>query len=96
MTLNPKVCDNIQGGEDEDVQWTNPTTGCTIDVNGTNPFPFAIDPPTTPPVNINPAPPTPAPKILIKQAGSFVISCCNEQSAVRTVTVTDRGSKRRK
>jgi len=96
MTQTPKVCDNITGGEDEDVQWTNATTGCTIDVNTGSNFPFVSNPTQTPPINIKPSPPTPAPQILIKEAGSFVISCCNEASAIRTVTVTDRGSKRRK
>ena len=101
MTQTPKVCDNITAEEGEQVQWTNATQGCTIDQDGTSTFPFASDPPQSPPININPAPPTPAPKIIVDVAPSatpytFSISCCLEGEAVRNLTVNDGLSKRKR
>jgi hypothetical protein len=84
----PKVCDNITGTEGEQVQWTNPSTNCIVSKDGTNTFPFT----PASPINISPPPPQPAPNVFIavpKGTYTFQISCCLQNSVIKTVNVGD-------
>lgn len=96
-TQNPLLCaETFNANQGDQVQWQNPVTDCTISQDGTNPFPFASIPPSDPPnsINISPAPPFPVPKIMVTAPASatpytYVISCCDEDSGVHSVTVGD-------
>lgn len=96
-TRTPLLCvDNFNANEGDQVQWQNPVTNCTISQDGTNPFPFSSIPPCDPPncINISPPPPIPVPKILVTAPASatpytYVVSCCEDEQGVRSVTVVD-------
>jgi hypothetical protein len=91
----PALCADIpEANEGDSVQWQNPTVDCTVSQYGTTTFPFCSSPPSNPPtsINIKPAPPTPAPQVIIcvgPGTYQFVISCCTipVDNAVHTVTV---------
>ncbi len=92
---------NFNAGEGDEVQWLNPTPNCIVSQSGTDTFPFASIPPSIGnSINISPSPPIPVPKVLVVVPSSatpynYVISCCNDDQAVHTVTVGDGGAARK-
>jgi len=100
----PALCEPDFSAEKGDtVEWQNPVVNCIVSQDGTNPFPFISDPPNDDnSINISPAPPKPAPKIIVDVDPSttpynYQITCCEiATNPVHTVTVTDtRAAKRR-
>jgi hypothetical protein len=91
----PTLCSDITGAENGvEILWPNAPVGCIVSQYGTTTFPFCSSPPSNPPtsINIKPAPPTPAPQVIVcvgPGTYQFVISCCPGPvvNAVHTVTV---------
>lgn len=90
-TRTPDICTNFSGDCGDPVNWQNvPSAGCTISQSGSHPFPFS---PATQGSNgyyIN----LPSPSTVTIKAGlssgtsyEFIVSCCTQEAAPKTVTI---------
>lgn len=78
----PNICADFSGSNGDQVQWQGAPSGCQIQKNGSNTWPFNLPYPIT----------LPSASIIKINVGTgsytFVVSCCPIESAVHTVNVS--------
>ncbi|MGA8763348.1 MAG: hypothetical protein WB562_10830 [Candidatus Sulfotelmatobacter sp.] len=82
VNRTPNICANFSASQNDTVQWQGAASGCQISQDGTKPWPFNLSSPITLPTN----------SIIKVVVGSgtyyFNVSCCTQEQAVHTVTVS--------
>jgi hypothetical protein len=76
------ICDSFSAKPGDIIEWTNIQPGCTVSQDGSNPWPFTVPPPITPP-----APGGVGIKIgLPPGTYCFIVSCCEKTRVCITIT----------
>ena len=83
-TRTPAMCSDFSGNPGDPVSWQGvPANGCSIQQDGTSTFPFNPGPPINLPspstITIKPG--------LSKGTYTFVVTCCPQNQATKTVDV---------